>query len=205
MENKFKIMFKNKARLSFKLFILVWIVLFIQVVLKLTFNYWQPYVIPSPQLQVISNFVDNHFWIKIIFNSILYILSAVIVVLCGIQQYWFKNKFQTILSLSIITGCCILNYIPYVNNFTPFITTVALPLILNMKKWLYIILTFILSNVFLIISLLLNNFVQTDCNGFIIDNLFLIDYYIMLVLNYVWFNMIKDVSFKNIFKRGEKK
>ena len=182
---------KDKTKLAVKLFIAVLVVLAVQVVLKLTFNYWQPYVIPTPQLQAISDFVDNNVWIKNIINTISYFISAILVVLCGVQQYWFKNKKQLIISLVTILICSLLNFIPFVNNITPFITTIILPLYINKKKWLFIILTFILSNVFVFISLWLNNFVKTDCNGFIIDTLFMFDYYILLVLNYQLFNLIR--------------
>ena len=50
---------KSPTRLVVKLFILVWVFLALHITLKLTFNYWQPYVIPTPQLQAISDFIDN--------------------------------------------------------------------------------------------------------------------------------------------------
>ena len=47
-------MVKNKSRLAIKLFIIVWLVLAIHIALKLTFNYWQPYVIPNETLGAIN-------------------------------------------------------------------------------------------------------------------------------------------------------
>ena len=86
---------KSPKRLALKLFVLVWIFLALQIVLKVTFNYWQPYVIPTPQLQVISDFIDNNRWVEILCNGILYIINATLVILCSIQQWWFKNKLVT--------------------------------------------------------------------------------------------------------------
>ena len=65
-------MLKNKTRLALKMFIILWFLLFLQVILKLTFNYWQPYVIPTPQLERISDFIDNNLWLKIIIDNIKY-------------------------------------------------------------------------------------------------------------------------------------
>ena len=100
MKNKFNEMFKNKARLSLKLFILVWVVLLLQVVLKLTFNIWQPYVIPTPLLQAISNFVDNHFLLKAILNYFPYYATSLLMLLAGLQEWspkTLKNFFKTVI------------------------------------------------------------------------------------------------------------
>ena len=76
-------MIKNKSNLAIKLFIAVWIVLALHITLKLTFNYWQPYVIPNDTLQVISDYIDSHRWIEATLNGILYMINGLILVLCG--------------------------------------------------------------------------------------------------------------------------
>ena len=63
-------MIKNKSKLAIKLFVVVWIVLAVHIALKLTFNYWQPYIIPNDQLQVISDFIDDNRWIRTISDAI---------------------------------------------------------------------------------------------------------------------------------------
>ena len=73
-------MVKNKSKLAIKLFIIVWIVLAVHIALKLTFNYWQPYVIPNDKLQVISDFIDDNRLIEIILNGLLYIFNGYIMI-----------------------------------------------------------------------------------------------------------------------------
>ena len=187
-------MLKNKTRLALKMFIILWFLLFLQVVLKLTFNYWQPYVIPTPQLEIISDFIDNNLWLKIIIDKIYWLFGTTIVILCGIQQWKFKNKKPFI----VILICCLLSII---DDFTKLnslfgtlvslFITIIFPLILNRKKWLWIILTFVLNNLFLLVSLWLEGFTKTDNMTYVIKLFFTHDYYIMLVLNYILFNFIR--------------
>lgn len=187
-------MIKNKLRLTLKLFIILWFLLLLQVLLKLTFNYWQPYVIPTPQLEAISNFIDSNLWLKILIDKIYFIFNGCIVLLCCLQQWKFKNK---IILLPIIIGAIV----SFVDDFTKYndiidtiitiLLSIVLPLVINYKKWFWILLTFALSNVFLAISLWLGGFIKTDNMNYIIKLFFTHDYYIMLVLNYFVFNFIR--------------
>lgn len=187
-------MLKNKTRLALKMFIILWFLLFLQVILKLTFNYWQPYVIPTPQLETISDFIDNNLWLKIIIDKIYWLFGTFIMILCGIQQWKFKNKKPYIV-IGIVCLISIINYFVKFNKIVEItitlFTTIIFPLILNRKKWLWIILAFGFSNLFLSLSLWIEEFARIDNMRYIIKILFTNDYYIMLVLNYILFNLIR--------------
>lgn len=184
-------MIKNKLRLTLKLFLILWFLLFLQVILKITFNYWQPYAIPTQQLEVISDFIDSNKVLIVILDGVFYIFNAIIMILCSIQQWWFKNKKQSIIVISII----ILSYIYLIifgqSTILSIILNFSIPLIINYKKWLYIILTFIFSNLFLLLSLWLEGFTSSNDMSYIVATFLNIDYYIMLVLNYMLFNFIR--------------
>jgi hypothetical protein len=187
-------MVKNKSKLAIKLFIIVWVVLAVHIALKLTFNYWQPYVISNDKLQAISDFIDSHSIIKIISDKIFYIINVVFMILAGIQEWKFKKKYPII----IILICAILSAL---NDFTPInqltdtiislFTLIVLPLIINKKKWLTIILTFAFSYIFLFLSLWLEGFVNANDMNHIISTFLVFDYYIMLALNYFVFNLLR--------------
>ena len=189
-----KKMIKNPTRVAIKMFILVWVVLLLQVVLKLTFNYWQPYVIPNETMKVISDFIDNNYWISVIIDKSLFIVNATLMVLSSVQEWWFKKKYPIII---IIVGAII----SFVDDFTPYnsiidtiigvFLTIILPLIINIKKWKTTLLTFIFSNIFLLLSLWLENTLNVDNLPYIIGILLNNDYYIMLIINYIAFNLIK--------------
>jgi hypothetical protein len=190
-------MVKSKSRLAVKLFIAVWIVLAIHIALKLTFNYWQPYVIPNETLGAISDFIDNNRWIEIILNGLLYVFNATVMLLCSIKCWWFKSKKLALISISVIILCFLCNILFKTYDITPLITTIALPLIIDKKKWLYTLLTFLLSNVFMILSLFLEGFTNANEMPYIIAMFLCFDYYIMLVLNYFVFNLFKKEQIKN--------
>ena len=182
-------MIKNKSKLAIKLFIIVWGVLLVHIGLKLTFNYWQPYVIPNEQLQVISDFIDSNRWIEIILNGILYIFNGYLMICCSLQC-WKLNKKWTIITLCLLLlGFVCVAFVE--QTIVTILLSIVYPLIINRKKWLYIILTFAFTNVFMILSLLLEGFVNTNDMQYICKVFLQFDYYIMLVLNYFVFNLIR--------------
>lgn len=201
MIEKIKKIVKNPLKLALKLYILIWIVLVLHITLKLTFNYWQPYIIPTSQLENISNFIDNNRWLEIICNGILYVINSLVAILCGVQRWKFKNKFEFIWVLLLIIICFILNITLKLNDYTIIVSCFLVPLIINYRKWLWIILTFVASFIFLALSLWLEGFVNTDDMNYIIKLFFEFDYYIMLVSNYILFNLIRMKKEKN--KMGE--
>lgn len=184
-------MIKNKLRLTLKLFLILWFLLFLQVILKITFNYWQPYVIPTPQLEVISNFIDKNRFLEILLNGIFYVINSLIMILCSIKRWWFKSKKQTLIVISLIIFFYIFGLLFKNKIINSLILTIILPLLLDRKKWIYTLTTFLLSNIFLLLSLWLEGFTNSDEMPYIIGTFLNLDYYIMLVLNYMLFNLIK--------------
>lgn len=184
-------MIPNPLRLALKMFGLVWFFLVLQVVLKLTFNYWQPYVIPTEQLENVGNFIDNHRWLQATLNGICYLFNSLLMILTILQQWKFKNNKQRIIFYSSCIVCFLLNAVFKLTTLSSILISIVLPLVLNYKKWLMIIITFVLNFVYLSLSLLLEGFVNTDNMNFIISLFFQFDYYIMLVLTYILFNIIR--------------
>lgn len=192
----------NPKRLVLKLFILVWVFLILQIVLKLTFNYWQPYVIPTPKLQAISDFIDNNRWLEIICNGMLYVINAILMILASIKQWWFKKKWQCILTFSIVISVYTLTKFIGQNSILTLIVSLGLPLLLDYRKWLYNILTFAFSNLFMFLSLWLEEFANANNMPYLIAMALNNDYYILLILNYMLFNMIDLYALiRRLFKR----
>lgn len=187
-------MIKDKKRLAIKLFIALWIVLALHILLKLTFNYWQPYVIPNDTLQSISDYIDSHSLLKFSINKIFWFIGSYFMVLAGIQEWKFKNPYPIIVLIvcgviSLASNYTSINTI--VDTILPIITLIVLPLIINRKKWLTILLTFAFSYLFLFLSLWLEEFANGDDMNHLIATFCVVDYYIMLILNYFVFNFIK--------------
>lgn len=182
-------MVKNKSKLAIKLFIIVWIVLAVHIALKLTFNYWQPYVISNDKLQAISDFIDENKWIRDVSDAITYIFNGYIMICCGLQCWHLGKKKNIITLILLFIGAIWVLFIE--NTIITLLLSIIYPLILNHKKWLPIILTFILNNVFLFLSLWLTEISNCDDMNYFIQILFFFDYYIMLILNYFVFNLFR--------------
>ena len=195
MKDLIKRMIKNPARLAVKVFILIWFFLIVQIVLKVTFNYWQPYVIPTPQLQAISDFIDNNRWLEVIINGILYVINGIFVLLCSIKRWWFDKKRHFIIVLiALITNYIIATFV-YKSVIATLILSIGIPLLLDRKKWLYMIATIVISNLFTALSLMFDGFTNANEMPNMIKIMLNFDYYIMLALNYIAFNLIQ-------FKKG---
>lgn len=183
-------MIKNKTRLVAKLFIVIWVLLILQIILKLTFNWYKPYVVPNSQLEALGNFIDKTKWLKIILNGLFYLVNSIILALCGLQQWKFKNKIQRIIFYPSTLICYTLNIIFPDNYFTIFILLLVV-ILLNYKKTLYIIASFAISFLFLMLSTWLEGFINADNVNYVLGTLLNNDYYIMLTLNYMLFNFIR--------------
>lgn len=181
---------KNPARLALKVFILIWFFLIVQIVLKVTFNYWQPYVIPTPQLEKLSDFIDRNVWIKLVINGVLYTLNTTLYILCCLKQWWFKNKYQALLVIGLaILGYTINMLIP--NFIVAVVLSIILPIVLKPKNWLYVLICFGLINVFQFLSLTLEGISNANYMPYIIAMLLNFDYYLMLATLYVGLNLMK--------------
>jgi transcriptional regulator with XRE-family HTH domain len=142
-------MIKNKSKLAIKLFIIVWVVLAVHIALKLTFNYWQPYVISNDKLQAISDFIDANRWIEIILNYIWYMISGLLLILAGLRYWKFKNKNQFIIVLSLISISFVLLAFFKITAINTLFITIILPIGIS---------------IILLISVILNVEVMIDLN-----------------------------------------
>lgn len=184
-------MIKDKKRLAIKLFIALWIVLALHILLKITFNYWQPYVIPNDTLQVISDYIDSHRWVQAILNGVLYVFNGTIMILCSIKRWWFKSNKQAIIVISLVVLGFVYKLLTNDTIINTLLLSILLPILLDKSKWVYTLSTFALTNVFLLLSLWLEGFSNADNTNYIIAMFLVFDYYIMLVLNYFVFNLIR--------------
>lgn len=192
MIDKLKRIIKDPLRLALKLFVLLWIFLIIHILLKVTFDYWQPYVIPTPQLEALGNFIDSHIWLQKILSGIFYIFNSLVAILCGTQQWKYKNKKQFLIVLGILAVLYVLNETLYLDDYTVIVGCFIIPLVINYKRWPWILLTFGLSTIFLAASLWLEEFTNANNMNYIVRMFLQGDYYIMLMLNYISFNLIRE-------------
>jgi hypothetical protein len=146
-------------------------------------------VIPNDRLQAISDFIDSHSVIKIALNGVWYIFNGYIMICCSLQCWHLGKKKNIITLILLFLGALWVLFIE--NTIIALLLSVIYPLILNRKKWLTIILTFALNNIFLLLSLWLTEISNCNDMNYFIQMLFFFDYYIMLILNYFVFNLFR--------------
>ena len=108
---------------------------------------------------------------------------------CGLQCWHLGKKENIITLIVLILGFL---WVVFVEQIViALVLSIIYPLILNCKKWKTILITFALTNVFMAFSLFLEGFVNADNMPYIIQTFLVFDYYIMLILNYFVFNLIR--------------
>lgn len=164
----------------------MWITLLLMVVLKLCFNFYYPIVIENSKLLEISYYIDEHKWLNYSLRFIVYSINGIFLTLCTLHEKWFKKKWHIIL---ILIFSSIAFPFKFINTWMSFVLIlipyIIIPLIITENKKRWVLITFILDNLFQLLS----NF--TRGNGLILNNTYLIelfmwiDYYLLFIIYYI--------------------
>lgn len=176
----------NKEKLIKFLWISMWLTLLLMVLLKLTFNYYYPIVIENSKLLIISKYIDDHIWLKYILNYITYMCDALLISLCVLHEKWFRKKWHIILLAVLYT---IAFPFKYINTWSAFaislIPMIIVPTFITKQKRYWIYLTFLLMNLFQILSNIARGNPIVNTNTYIIETAMGIDYYLMFIVYYI--------------------
>lgn len=176
----------NKLKTVKFLWISMWITLILMVILKLIFNYYYPIIIENSKLLSISKYIDDHQIINYIISYILYCGNTILITLCCLNEKWYLRTWHLIL----ILGTATLGYIgkiinTYIGTIIILIPYIIIPLFITKRNRIWIFITFILDNVFQLLS----NFVRGNTliinDTFLIERIMLIDYYLMFIIYYI--------------------
>lgn len=185
----------NKKKVLTRLIVLCWLTLIICFVVKLLFGNYFAIELNNEKLIIISNFIDDNIWIKNIIYLIINLFTDMIYLLIVCDRNSFSKKQLIILILILIVL-----YIPKIFNnemlsiIGDCIQAFILPIFfLKPKKWYRIPLGFILDLGFQYLSLITKNIGLKDVSNenFFIAIIFMIDYYIMLILIYLYCNQFR--------------
>lgn len=121
-------------KLVFRLWLSLWIVLFILLIMKYCFGVWYPIVVENEKFITICEFIDNNIWIKYILLSIFYLLSFNIFILTATNKKKY-NKIYKIILVNILAICIFV--IKYINSNIAMILEILfliiIPTIFNIK------------------------------------------------------------------------
>lgn len=204
MKNKFKelkekfIAFNNTT--YGMLIVVSWVVLLICLVIKLFGGNWFELWWDNEKFISFCNYVENTMWLKTTLSLIICLLSTIPIYNIILNQKIIKLKpFLVLIILTIIKSI-----IGWYNSAIAFVLDIFILLVLMTllnKSFKRSFICFIIINAFQIITLLARNFDLTitnnnfNYNSFIIQTLFQIDYYIMILLFYLYnFNKRKEIK-----------
>ena len=176
----------NKEKTIKFLWISMWATLILMVVLKLTFNYYYPLVIENSKILEISYFIDKNPWLDESINFIFYTGNGIMLSLCLLHEKWFKNKLQFILMLgtsSLVFFAKLYNYA--LGSVLILIPYIILPIVITEKPKRWIFITFLLDNVFQILSNFARGNTLIICDTALIRKMMWIDYYLLFIIYYI--------------------
>lgn len=100
----------NLPKLIKRLWIILWLSLFILVAMKLCFNIWYPIIVENAFIINICNFIDDNKIIKIILYLVFYILNGFLILLIYTKQKRINKITLIVYFISLIIGYFLKNY-----------------------------------------------------------------------------------------------
>lgn len=193
--NKLVVNEDNYKRIVLKRMIIVcWILLAICFGIKLFGGNFFSIVCTNETFVKVCNFIDNTAWYYVIGFITFYISTNLyLLAVCGKTKF---NKYEFALVNAILILMYLIKFISLpVSMFTDAIGMFLIPMLFRKekfwKRFLICLFGFILFNVFQILSLLIKNIGIVIINySSLVSLIFSIDYYIMLVLYYLYANII---------------
>lgn len=185
----------DKKKVLKRLIILCWLILITCFCIKLIFGNYFAIELENEKILRISNFIDNHLIIKNLIYLILNLFTNIVYLLIVCDKDSFNKK--QLIGIVIIL---VILYIPKIFNneiisiIGDCVQAFLLPMIfLKPKKWYRIPLAFIIDLGFQYLSIITKNIGIKDISNdnFIIGIVFMIDYYIMLILCYLYVRQLR--------------
>lgn len=176
----------NKEKIIKFLWISMWCTLLLMVVLKLTFNYYYPIVIENSKLLEISKFIDNTPVLYYGLNYVLYCINTIVITLCCIQEKWYrKPKHLVLILISSTIGYIGKTVNVYLGTILILIPYIIIPLFITKKPKRWIFITFVLDNIFQLLSNFArgNNLIAEG--SFLIVTMLWLDYYLLFAIYYI--------------------
>lgn len=174
-----------------------WVVLIICLVIKLFGGNWFELETDNSKFIEFCTFVDNTMWLKMVLACIMYILSTYPVLCIILNEKKLSFKKSLIFIPLMIIKSVVSWYIVEVSYVIDFIITLFIPMFMNKKIKRPIFCVFMVL-LFQVITLLFRNigvgFGFNINNSFLIQVLFQVDYYLMILLFYLYNFRKKEVK-----------
>ena len=167
-----------------------WIVLICCFIVKLLGGNWFEIACNNEKFIAFCNTYKNTI-IEYIIGFITYTTTATLYYLALFKRKWYVKKdiiWIVLISIFAIVKRIFIKY-QLLLGLTEILIIIGFPIILDIKKWYRPIIAYGLTFVFQLISLLTKNIgIKVIDDNFIVSLIFSIDYYIMLILYYLYAN-----------------
>lgn len=174
------------------LIVISWVVFLICLIIKLLGGNWFELSTDNTRFIAFCNFVDNTQWLKMILACCIYLITTLPVLLILLNEPKLKPRNCAIFIPLMICKSVVSWYSVVISYILDFVIIILLPLILKrFKNWKIVIFGNILVFVFQCITLLTRNIgVKMGFNinnTFLVQMIFQIDYYLMILLFYLYY------------------
>lgn len=176
---------KNKYE---TLIISCWVVLIICLLIKLLGGNYFQIVCQNQTIIKVCNYIENSF-LYYVFCFILYFFGTIFYFKAVLRQIKLRNKYLCIYVVVVVLWLLklLLNKYICLTFGIEMLCLICIPTIFNRKKWWKYILCYMLTIAFQVITLITKNIglKMVDTN-FLIGIIYSIDYYIMIILFYLY-------------------
>lgn len=117
-----------------RVWVILWIILFILDILKFSFGIWYPIIVENKNLLQFFNFIDNHKILKTVFNFLLYTINLNITFLILIIHNKFRNKLLFIGFNVIVLGLFIIKFFDRKIGSIIELSIILMAIIFNLKN-----------------------------------------------------------------------
>lgn len=182
--DKFKDFYDDKYGM---LITVSWVVLIFCLIVKLFGGNWFELSSENDKFVAFCNFVDNTMWLKMTLACMIYLFTNYFILCILINRKKLDKKIVALFLPLMITKSLISWYVLWVSYVLDVLILVILPLIIG-KKWKRVLFGNVLIFAFQVVTILIRN-VSFDFNlgnTFIEQTLYQIDYYLMIILFYLY-------------------
>ena len=193
----------DKARLFRRVIIISWITLLLCFLVKIFGGNFFEIMCENPRYKALCEYADNSFWIKIGIGFISSMLCEFLYLLAILQQLKLTKKQFILTTVSVAISCFAQMTIGKWSIITDVWIFFILPCLMlgkKYKKYLSVIVAWLLTFLFQLLSLLVKNLAigQID-NSTFVSLIYSIDIYIMCCLYYLYRNFDKEHKDMGVF------
>ena len=182
--NNFKDFYNDKYGM---LIVVSWVVLIFCLIVKLFGGNWFELGVENEKFVAFCNYVDNTMWLKMALACLIYLFTNYFILCILINRKKLDKKIVALFLPLMITKSLISWYVLWVSYVLDVLILVILPLIIG-KKWKRVIFGNLLVMGFQLLTLAIRNISGdfTLNNIFLVQVLYQIDYYLMIILFYLY-------------------